>query len=486
LSCRNKIKNDFFDAEYTKIISRWALDYYDKTKEPIASNIVDIYERESTGLKYTDAELIDEFLISLSKEFESQGNETYLDTIFNSLFKKKELKSIIDEASFYYRSGDIDKAYACLRKRNQIEKQTKKSFDPFTKKEIVKFFAKDEDDRLEIFSDPTMREFFRYLKPTWFISFAAKEKLGKSYFLEELVFCCIEAGYNVLLLSVELNEELMKERIYTRISQKGKDYEENILSPIMDCKNNQYNSCTSKHRSCNVGCMDDAGVKKEFDMAVGYKACVFCRGKNGNDFQAAVWHQKITIEKMTVSDVIESAQTYKKIYGDRIRVYCPDAFSATLEDTEAHLDYLAEVENFYPKFLICDYLDIIDTDGKETGREKINKLWIRMKQLLQKKNLCGITVEQTSKEGSRQVSQDATHVSEEKRKNSHVDAKYGLNSSEIEAKDGCVRINAIFHRHFKIPHKQLLCLRQLEISSPVIDSELITVAETQTQRHSYK
>ena len=45
LSIRSKIKNDFFDADYMQRIAKWAIDFYDKTKEPISANIKDIYEK---------------------------------------------------------------------------------------------------------------------------------------------------------------------------------------------------------------------------------------------------------------------------------------------------------------------------------------------------------------------------------------------------------------------------------------------------------
>ena len=488
LSIRSKIKNDFFDADYMKRVATWAIDFYDKTKEPVSANIKDIYEKETLDLKDTDKELIDELHSSLSETFEGQGNERYLEETFKNLYKKKELKRNIDEALFYYRSDDVDSAYKALRKNNEVEKDTTRCFDPFAKEEILKFFANDEDDRMVIFSNPTLNKFFRYFKPGWFISIQATEKSGKSFFLEELSFCAVEAGYNVLILSVELNEDLMKERIYCRLSGRSKDEEEDVLTPVMDCKHNQHNQCTSKYRSCKTGCYDASGKKMSIDDVYNYSPCTYCRENKSKDykFEPGIWHEKTNIQKMEPNDVIKQGAIYKKIYKGRMKVCCPDSFSTDIDEIENIIDYLEEVENFYPDFLILDYLDIVNSKSKEVGREKINQIWIRTKQLTDRKKLCTITVEQTSKAGALQVSQDATHVSEEKRKNGHVNAKYSINMTKEESEDSVVRLGEIFHRHFRKQKKQLLCLRQLETASPIIDCELVDVQDTEVKRHTYK
>lgn len=899
LTVRNKITKDFFDADYMKIIASWCLDFFDKTKEAIKESIQDVYEKESYSLEENDSELIEEVLSSLSEMYSSQGKHSYLEIIFNNLYKKKELKKIIDEANFFYRAGEIDSAYKTLRKKDSIEKNTTTVFDPFSKEEITKFFVNDDNDRMVIFDDPTLNKFFRYFKPGWFVSLQAVEKGGKcslgtehvllsngdylpikeiietkrtdcvsydeetqsfvpskiidywengvkpvyelktrsgrsvrttkehqyltpdgwkplsdlsigeyiatprhipffgsldeeeykvrltayfiadgglttgtpgftktepevqddftrcvelmgcrvkwkgvqaqvtnadqnrcipgynyvktfleennlmgklaydksappfvfnltkeklklflgilftcdgwicdkevgycstnkvlaeqvqhfllrfgivsklrfkkndfaggwvvcvsdyhnmklfvdeigfhfskkekaieviknkpvshksfldktppkiahefvtelkkesrekgwgfyekfgerriaairtqikknlplmkqsfltmvdsdsykkyidlpilwdevesieyksdeltydltiekthnfisedilvhnSFLLEEFAFSAVESGYNVLIMSIELNEELMKERIYCRLTGRSKDEEQDVLVPLMDCKLNQHNQCTSRYRQGKGSCYDGVGQKLKPEYTRDYVPCTYCRDKEDlkHLFIPGIWHKTVDIPKMTSSDVIREGKAFKKIYKGKMKVCCPDPFSAKIEDIENTLDYLEEVENFYPHFLILDYLDIVDMDTTATGREKINQLWIRTKQLTDRKRICTITVEQASKLGSMQVSQDATHVSEEKRKNGHVNAKYSINMTKEEEGNGVVRVGCIFHRHFRKTNKELLCLRQLEVASPIIDCELTEVVENETKRFTYK
>jgi hypothetical protein len=485
-SVRSKMTPDFFDAEYMKIIAGWCISFFDKVKDPPRVNIKDIYEKESMGLSESDAKLIDKLLLNLSDSFAEQGNEKYLEDTFNTLKEKKNVKALLDEATLYYRSGDIKGALRALRKRTDIEKAANKSFDIFSKERIVDFFRKDEDSRMHIF-DGVAGDFFKYFKDEWFVSFQAPEKTGKSFVLEELAFNAVEAGYNVLVISVELSEEVLSERFYQRITGKGKDYERDAVWPVFDCKKNQHNQCQSRNRTSRVGCHDDTGKKLRYKDARGYKACSYCRTEGLVDFEPAVWQDRTTIDRMTAKDVLDAAKVHRKVFKGRLKCQCYPAFSATLTDIDALLDFLAETENFYPKFVIIDYVDILKPEGKEVGREKIDELWKQVKQLAQKKKPCIITVEQANKQSNFKITQDVGDVTEDKRKNAHVDAKYAINVTKEEKRDGAMRISCLFHRHVKFnPYEQLLCLRMLEIANSMIDCEKIEIEETEVQRFTYK
>ena len=482
---RSKIDPYFFDANYLQIISKWCLDFYDKIKDIPFHHIKDIYEKESMGLEKSDIELIDSLLQELSViHTENQDNEVYLEKIFFRLKEKKELKRMLDEATLYYRSDDIDGAKRALKKRTSIQKETDTGFDLLEEEEIVKTFTKEDDSRIVLF-DGLPQKFFRHFKPSWVISFQAPEKTGKSFTLEEFAFAGVEAGYNTTVVSLELGSEELKYRYYQRLCMKGEYEEKGVNMPIMDCKNNQHNSCTFSKRACKIGCFDAVGNKYSPETLRNYKPCTACRGSV--EFQPAIWHKKIDIQKMEVQDVLKESKKFKKLFKGRLKGKCFPAFSGTLAEIEDYLDYLEEVENFFTKILIIDYPDILGNDSGEKGRDRVDDIWKRVKQLAQKKDILIFVVEQGNKSTNFKISQDVGDVTEDKRKNAHVNGKYAINVTKEEKRDGVVRIAELFHRHFKTnPFQQLLCLRLLEISHPMIDCELIEVKETETKQFTYQ
>lgn len=495
-SIRNQITPQFFEANYSQLIAKWCLDYWDKIKDVPYTNIKDIYEKESMGLDKIDAELIDSLLINISEmHLEEQHSEKYIYEIFKDLKKKKDLKELLDEATLYYRADDIEGAIRALKKRKKIQKESNNGFDFFDEKEIVKAFIEDEGSKIELF-DGVQKVFFKYFKLGWLVSLIAPEKAGKSFTLEEFSFASFEAGYNTTVVSLELGENELKKRYYQRIALKSEERELNVSVPIMDCKQNQHNTCQSKKRKNKIPCYDPVGNKIKPELLPNYKPCTACRIKDYSDpywrnkvtdFQPAIWSYRTDIEKMEISDAVKAAKKYKKIFNGKLRGKCFPAFSATLTEVEDYLDYLEEIENFFTEVLVIDYPDILSyDDSKEKGRDRIDDVWKRLKQLAQTKNILIFVVEQSNKIANHKISQDASDVSEDKRKNGHINAKYAINVTKEEHKDGVIRIAPLLHRHLRINKEEhLLCLRLLEISQPMIDCELVEIKETEVQKHTY-
>jgi hypothetical protein len=158
-------------------------------------------------------------------------------------------------------------------------------------------------------------------------------------------------------------------------------------------------------------------------------------------------------------------------------VKCFPAFSANSKDIRAELDSLEYYEGFVPDVVIIDYVDILGKeDDQLSERENIDRTWKMFKNLAASRHCLVVTAEQGNKQSGNATHMEAAHVTEDKRKNAHVDLKLGLNQKTEEKPQQYMRVSVILSRHADFnPTQDVTVLQQLNLAQPAMDSEFMTI-----------
>jgi replicative DNA helicase len=137
------------------------------------------------------------------------------------------------------------------------------------------------------------------------------------------------------------------------------------------------------------------------------------------------------------------------------------------------LDRLEDYEGFVPDVIIVDYFDILaPEDEREIGRDRIDSVWKKGKQIADIRNILLVTASQANRLSIEKKNVKQVHASEDLRKLAHVDCMFSINQMPAEKKRGIMRIGIMAHRHKDFNElESTIILQNLEVGQPLLDSE---------------
>lgn len=349
---------------------------------------------------------------------------------------------------------------------------------------IKKFFFRKKEETVFRFKTEEGRKVFGYLKRGWLVSLMGAEKAGKSHKLYELALRMAREGIKVAFFPIEMSEDQSKGRIYQRITNKVESLEtltsNPIQVPVRDCELNQIGGCTKRERKSKVNILDHAGKIIQKNLK-DYKPCSACLKTNFFDFVPSAFLYPIEVKEMTIDDVMKASTEYMKLYGDNLRIKSfGGSFKGSINDIFDYTEKLKKVEGFDADVLIIDYLDITDKEIFKglSDRDKIDELWRRTKSYAVETNRLIITVEQGKRELQEMKIPGPNQVSDDKRKNAHIDAKFAISKTKKEHSLNMQRINCVLHRHRRFdPRLQIVLYECNEVSNPALFSCLTYINE---------
>lgn len=208
-----------------------------------------------------------------------------------------------------------------------------------------------------------------------------------------------------------------------------------------------------------------------------YTPCTFCHNNSleacRGQYHGCVCYRKVK-EKKPLSEA-EIVKYRQEKFGDlldrfRLATYSMNTLTPTMIKTQ--LDNWAKYDNFVPKVVIIDYLDILapSTYYKEE-RERRNAVNTALRNLSQEYKICIISATQTNKEGMVKKLLNEENFSEDKRILNHITGMIGLNQTPLEKQKGIMRVNKIVSRNEEYDlTKQCAILQNLHIGRPVLKS----------------
>jgi hypothetical protein len=470
------ISKQTIETPYISKVVKWCQDYYEKHKEAPGVHIQDIFDVEKEKLDPAEQQAIEAILAKLSERYEfSDINEEYFKEEALPFIDARELKYASSRANSLLELGRLGEAKEVYKSYKEISIQTSGWEDPFSPDVIRNHFADLQSKRNILFQLPgAIGSFIGPFERNWLVGILAPAKRGKTFWAIEIVLQAIFARRKAVLISLEMNSQRIRKRIYNRLtvmSNETKDY----IFPVFDCIKNQENTCNKSNRKNGIRLLDPEGKKPTYDPASPYRPCVECRGNQ--DFAPSTWFTTNKIERMRIKKAVKllEAQSlqlgYNDSLGSNLRVLSYPAFSANLKRVRSDIQTLEE-DGFIPDVIAIDYPDILaPEDTRVTGRDRIDQTWKTLKGMTDEMH-CNIFAPSQANRGSfdkKNVTQ--TDAAEDIRKIANADLFLAINQTPQEKKASITRISKIASRDEAFDQfASVIVLQQLALGQVCLDS----------------
>jgi len=469
------LKQNSLQLPYAQIIAQWCLEFHDAHKIAPGRNIEDIFiEHRKLDLNDDIADLIEDFLTSISDEYELQENfnvDYYLKKAELHL-RSVSLENLYKNIKKAITGGRIEEAEALAKGYERVTRAKTKGVDPlFDSEFIASVFDENTGDRL--FSLPgALGKQIGPLERGWLFAFVGSAKVGKSWWLMLIALKALFSGLNVLFLSLEMSEKQMGRRMHHFInSLPTRKWAGKMLIPIFDCEKNQKGTCVKSKRVSDIDLSTDEGIITDFkDAPKNYKVCTKCM--NTKDYVCCTWFKKTNKKELTLQKALKKKTALKRsamLRGGRFHLVEQPSGKYTMSEFRSYLYNLEHYENFVPDVIVTDYADKFKPENREY-RHGLNEIWEAHKGLAQEKNALVITASQsnTARTG-KDIGQGS--FAEDIRKLNLVDIAVGLNMTPEEKLQGLCRALIMANRHedFSLV-AQVKILHQLKIGRPFLDS----------------
>lgn len=472
------ITENSFTLPFAKTISDWCIEYFQEFKEAPRKNIQEIFANKISFIAPETVDAIREFLVDISDEY-LQSNEDNLNVNFllkeiEKHFRLANLKGLKDEINKCLMNNDVENAESKISSFRRITRPESRGIDILrSTRSIVKALSPDDLDVVINIPGALGKEVGPIRRGDLF-SIVAGQGVGKTWWLMYIALRAWIKGYNVLFVSLEMNEKQMLIRIYswlTGLPSIPPDDPTWIKLPVFDCLKNQTGECQLPRRACNIRLLNQHDDKPSLWMCPReYKPCTACYGKP--EYQFATWWKAqkydglLTIDRAIAKRdaIIRSAHIKGKF---KLQGFPSRGIS--MEDFKIYLQNLEYYENFIPDLIVTDYADKFKRPFGEY-RHGINDIWEDHKGLAQEKNIAVVTASQsnTARTGKKIKQGD---WAEDIRKLGLVDSGFAINMTAEEEQSGIYRCGVLKRRTGKADRvSEIIVLHQLEIGKPYLGS----------------
>jgi hypothetical protein len=289
--------------------------------------------------------------------------------------------------------------------------------------------------------------------PDSFVAFLGKEKSGKSWWMQSLVFSALKAGTNVLLYVVgDLSQPQLDMRLLIQLTGRNNKerYCQGMWSPVPDCLQNQTGECQKPERP-SAGSVILKEIRpypvlmRPKDVDSSYSPCSAC----GNRWVPSSWWERVDpCSPLTERDSLESCRRTLRVHQDNFRRECFSSKTQSIFSLRERTNRLYELTGWKPELVIVDYFDNLDQEpgsSKEFRHQEGSK-WEAGRRWSQDEKICLVTATQAPKSTKRRRLLTDEDMSEDKRKKAHVNAFFGLNRDNHDRRMGWMRVNSLVVR----------------------------------------
>jgi len=474
---RTIYKPDFMQVPFAKRIIAWALEYDEQYQAAPRAHIQDIFN--SHARKDLDDDLVDlisAFLTEISSEYEraDKFNADYLLDETTKYFKIKSMSNLSEDIKAELSQGNVLEAEQLLTGFKRTERVGSSGVNPFTDEEAIYDAFEVEQEPLiilpgavgELLNDQLVRE--------GFISFQGPEKRGKTWWLQELGIWAGRCRSNVAFFAIgDMSQRQMIRRKHVRIAGRSnlKKYCGDLLVPVLDCKRNQNDKCTHKHRESDVGL---EGATKLSETPRNYSPCTHCVKNHPFQFRGTAWYRlRKAVEPLSWRDGVKKAKKFaNRMRGRDYRLITFPSDSINVDGIRAQLDIWEHFEGFIPDVIIIDYADnLAAPKGVQEFRHQQSKTWKQLRAVSQERRCLVITATQTDAQSYEAEIIRSKHFTEDKRKYGEVTGMVGLNQTEEEKRAGLMRLNWVMLREgdFSVS-RTVTVLQSLQMGRPLLAS----------------
>ena len=484
---------NLLESQMAKRLAGWCTDYFEKYHKAPGRNIEGIYlEKLKAGLPKDIAEEIEEDILpGLSEEYEQeQFNLSYLldqTRVFlkerNLIHHAERIQELLDTGELLeaeklaldYKpvvsggGADIDLSNATVLQR--VDKAFSEAAKP-----VVRF-----PGALGIFWNSQ-------LVRGGFVALMASDKRGKSYWLLEIAIRGRKQGSQVAFFQAgDMTEGQQLKRICVYLTKRSdmKKYSGEMWQPVKDCVRNQLDVCDKECRECDFGVFENRTEKEVREQITltelkrllkdnpDYHPCYNCEEYDHLPIGSG-WIERVdTGEPLTVEEAKEAVEAFFIQNKRRFKLSTHANGTLTIKEIKALLDVWEREDGFVPDIIAIDYADLLVPESRTEFRHQVDEIWKGLRNLSQERHCLVVTATQADAKSYEQNRLKVSNFSEDKRKNSHVTAMYGLNQDpqDREKQLGWMRINEIVIREGDFSNSnEVYVLQNLRRGRPFLGS----------------
>lgn len=470
-------KPELFQMPFSKILSNWCWDYFNKYGKAPYTDIQDIFKENENKLEDSIYEAIDTVLVELSGDYENEKlNYKRLLDRAEHYMQSRNLENMLLQADHLLKSEKVKEAENLINGFAQIKRPESDGIDLFKNlKTIGKLIDSDQEDVIFRFKGAAGE----IIPPTCrgeFISLVGPQKRGKSFGLQDIGKQALFSGFKVAHFNFEMpDKKLIKRYAQNFTGSPGRQADEGCLIPVFDCVANQRGCSRAKKLGINSKSLlrRDTDELPLFDQAPDeYKPCTACKKSKKLEFrmkyEPAIWYKKSNKPVISGQSVIKKVTQLKKyIRTGGIRWVTWPSESKSIDDVRNQLLLWEQEDGWSSDLIITDYADLmIPNKNVSEYRHKLDDIWKGHKRLAQEFHAAVVSATQATVETHEQRIKPNS-VAEFKGKSGHVDRMIALNGDDHTH---LIRWSLLFERHGELIEKDIVILQQLKIGNPHLDS----------------
>lgn len=447
------INLEYFRNEYAKTITTWCLQFFDNYEEAPFKEIKGIFTDyiEAQKLDPAEAEIIKLLLQEISKKYKDQSlNADYLLDQTLLYFKKRELEITNSNIKILLEQNRIEEAEQEVLDFHKLSRVASQWRNPFDPESIAKTFK----ERKALITLPgELGRFIGPLERSWLVGMAGGFKRGKTWVLQTLGINAVLDHLKVAIISLEMRDVQMNERIYKALISAVDSTESQIIFPVFDCAQNQFGTCEMTERTNNLRLTEGEDLlipeyNPKNQLHVDYQPCVYCMNRRNEDYSVATWFEVHERPLYDEFEVQHKMKAYQRMYKNNLRTISYGRFEANISDITRDLEILRVREDFVPDVVLIDYVDILRPERESLqGVAKEDESWMALAGFAARNHCLVITPTQITKDGLDSANISTQHMARWVGKLGHVDAMITINQKPEEKLKGYSRIGMIAHRH---------------------------------------
>jgi hypothetical protein len=414
-----------FSSDWGNLIAGWCVDHFRKHNTAPGKEV--IYPFQDWSQKTKDeatVRTVESFLGHLSDQYsrlKKEVNATLVLEQADKLFNRVRAQRLAEAIEADLDDGNDDRALKRVQEFSKVELSAKSGVDLFQDAEVWrKAFEEDIDAEPVVKYPGALGKFFgKSLRKGNFLSYIAKNKAGKSFFLIDLAWRAMENRQRVAFFAVgDMTQGQMIERLAARLSNR----------PV-DAKTFQWPKSI------------EPGAGPEGDPAVERV-------------------EKETTDRLTIGDCLDKMRWYEKTVlrskESYFKLACYENYSVNVLGVRSALEeWLDNGERI--DVVLIDYADLLaPVDGKVDTREQINTTWKYLRSISQKYHVLLVTATQADAQSFKSGLLSRVNFSEDRRKLDHVTGMIGINQRPEEEENEVVRLNWVNRREEKAPERKVV------------------------------
>lgn len=483
--------------------AHWIFEYFERYAQAPDSDVQDIYvsKMRAGAVDAERGELIEIMLQRASEDYgrDRHFNSDYLFDQARDYFRQQHLTLHAAEVQELVEAGETEQAARLNASFVDVVEPLEEGLflDSDEAEHAVHRAFSERYQGVVKYPPPFGDMVNRHMARDGFVALLSSEKTGKSWLLMDIALRALRQKSNVAFFQAgDMSQHQQLKRICTCLArtpveslypQSGK-----ALKPVKDCIYNQTDQCDRDERECDFGPFDDrepeelrkltgglqaSEIRAAMERDKDYRPCRNCRLYRQGRPWGSVWFRQVDLpQPLDEKKAWDTLKHYTRRYRSRFMLsthangtLSPAGIRSRLNDWERRYGFL-------PDTCVIDYADLLEADGDQREfRHRQNAVWASLRGLAQERHCLVLTATQAdARSYSAGTRLSMANFSEDKRKNAHVTAMFGLNQGGADDREkqlGLMYVNEIVVREGEfMPGNGVYIMQCLGMGRPFLGS----------------